>query len=314
MNEPDIFELLEKYDEGITSLEEEARIKTFMLHHPEHFRASWFIGKHELRVQKSRLTLPDFHSKLSRRTLWYRPLFRIAAAFLVLCIVITVLVLKTSKYETAIISSTDVIKQVTLPDGSVLTLNKNTIVRLAPDFNQSRDVWLDKGEAFFDVVKKPNSPFIIHAQETETRVIGTSFSVRRNDTRTEVSVVSGEVIFNKSGNNLNPLTLTEGMAGEYDIKEEELKAHTDFDANTLAWKTHRLEFRDVSLASVLKTIEQYFQIHIVAEDSSILNCRFRGTFEEANLEEIIEVMDYSLNVKFDLKESVYRVSGSGCNP
>jgi transmembrane sensor len=314
MSENDISELLEKYDEGLTNLEEEERIYSFMLRHPTHLRAPWFLGTCELHAQKSPLTPSAFHAKRSEKTFWYKsPHFRIAATVLLICAV-GIMIVFNNNQQTSTVVSADAIKQIILPDGSVLTLNKNTVVRYSSRFNNSRNLWLDKGEAFFEVVRNPDTPFIVHTGKTMTRVTGTSFNIRRNTDRTEVTVLSGQVIFGPSATDSSSLTLTKGMMGEYNANAKVLKQDTAFDSNNLAWKTHRLEFSDVPLQSVVKTLEDYFQIRIQTRDSSILTCRFRGIFEEANLNEIVQVMNYSLDVKLTFEGSVYNLSGRGCNP
>lgn len=314
MSENDISELLEKYDESLTSLEEEERIYNFMLCHPAHLRAPWFLGTRELLAQESTLTPSAFHAKQSEKTVWFKSIyFRLAATVLLICAVGLMIVLNKNP-QIITVKSAKATKQIILPDSSILTLNRNTTVRYSSKFDNSRNLWLDEGEAFFEVVKNLDRPFVVHTDETMTRVTGTSFNVRKTSDRTEVAVLSGQVIFSPSATKSSSLTLTKGMMGEYNSNAKELNQEPTFDSNHLAWKTHRLEFSDARLQSVVETLEHYFQIRIETRDSSVLSCRFRGIFEEANLNEIVQVMDYSLNVKLTLEGSVYNLSGSGCNP
>lgn len=314
MSESEISELLQKYDEGSTTLDEEERICSFMLLHPTHLRAPWFVGTRHLLEQKSTLTYLAFQAKRSGTVSWYKnKFFRIAASVVVVCAV-GIMILLNKDPKTITVISAGVIQEITLPDGSVATLNKNATLRYPSSFGHSREVWLDDGEAFFDVEKDPDSPFIVYAGETATRVTGTSFNVRKSTYSTEVAVLSGQVVFEAAKVKSGSLTLTKGMMGEYNTSANELKERRDFDSNDLAWKTHRLEFKDEPLESVVETLERYFQIRVETEDSTLLGCRFRGIFEEAKLDEIIQVMDYSLNVKMSSYGSAYTLSGRGCNP
>jgi transmembrane sensor len=314
MNENEISLLLEKYDDGNTSLGEEKIIHDYMMRNPTHWRASLFVAKAELRNEKSALSAITFYQRRIRTTLWYNSLpFRVAASLLLICVaVVWLFVNKDDNYIS--ISSDYTIKQVTLPDGSNVTLNQKTTVRYLANFAGSRHFHLDNGEAFFEVVKDPDRPFTVHTGETATRVLGTSFNVNKSDDLTEVSVFSGKVAFGSTRGDSASITLTKGMAGAFNPLANEVKQLDGFDENRIAWKTHKLEFKDVPLTSVVKTLEDYFHIIIHTPDSALLTCRFRGVFVEAKLEEIVQVMDYSLNVKLIPDGSTYILSGRGCKP
>src|SRR5690606_34195438 len=66
---------------------------------------------------------------------------------------------------------------VTLPDGSVVTLNTDTVVRTRAD-GERRLVYLDKGQAFFEVAKDPRRPFVVTAAGRTVTALGTAFDVR----------------------------------------------------------------------------------------------------------------------------------------
>ncbi|PNV26563.1 FecR family protein, partial [Xanthomonas citri] len=79
-----------------------------------------------------------------------------------------------------------------LSDGSRVELNTHTELRAQVD-PSLRHVWLDKGEAFFDVKPDPAHPFVIHAGDHKVVVLGTKFSVRQERERLEVAVLEGKV-------------------------------------------------------------------------------------------------------------------------
>lgn len=314
MSENEIGDLLSRYAEGLTTLEEEECIHTFMLQHPTHFLAPWFTGTRQLKGQKSALANHAFRRKSSVTVLWHkRKLLRIAATVVLICAVGIMIVINNDP-ETITVTSAAATQQITLPDGSVVTLNRNTTLRYSRSFTDSRELWLDRGEAFFEVESDPDSPFIVHTGEATTRVTGTSFNVRRSDPITGVTVLSGQVVFGPSNARSGSLALAKGMMGEYNAKAKQFREAHAFDVNELAWKTHKLEFKDARLESVVNTLEHYFQIRVNTEDSTLLACRFRGVFENPKLDEIAKVMDYSLNVKLNFDGSAYTLSGPGCNP
>jgi transmembrane sensor len=83
-------------------------------------------------------------------------------------------------------------RSVTLEDGTRVTLNTDT--RLVVHYTeQQRQVRLEQGEAFFDVVKNPRRPFVVSAGGESVVALGTSFMVRRDNDEVEVTLVEGKV-------------------------------------------------------------------------------------------------------------------------
>jgi len=86
------------------------------------------------------------------------------------------------------------IKELTLPDGSVVTLNIGSVLTYRDDFNKgTRDVIL-QGEGLFNVVPGNSSPFRVFTGESVVEVTGTTFSISQNDHFVEVAVIEGKVI------------------------------------------------------------------------------------------------------------------------
>lgn len=85
--------------------------------------------------------------------------------------------------------------QIQLPDGSKVWLNASSNLTYDKDFGKNQRVVNLSGEAFFDVVKDPAHPFIIHTQVIDVKVLGTQFNVRSypNDANTETSLIKGSV-------------------------------------------------------------------------------------------------------------------------
>ena len=81
---------------------------------------------------------------------------------------------------------------VTLADGSRVTLNTRTRGRALVN-EQERRFWLEEGEAYFEVAHDPARPFVVMAGKDRVTVLGTRFSVRYEDGRTEVTVLEGRV-------------------------------------------------------------------------------------------------------------------------
>ena len=136
-------------------------------------------------------TLPRTIEMPRRRMPW----LRIAAVLLVLAGGATLAWLTGNSSGGALValSSNDKVLIDTLPDGSIVTLNKYSTLTYNEDTKgNTRSVTLT-GEAFFNVTADKNKPFIISAEEASVRVIGTSFNVKASEAKTEVVVETGVV-------------------------------------------------------------------------------------------------------------------------
>ncbi|MEE1947020.1 FecR domain-containing protein [Pedobacter sp. KR3-3] len=92
------------------------------------------------------------------------------------------------------LSPSNMVSNQVLPDGSELTINKNTAISYARNFESNRSVKLLHGEAFFKVAHDKNRPFVIDVGQVSVQVVGTSFNIKHLDqNQTEVVVESGIV-------------------------------------------------------------------------------------------------------------------------
>jgi len=101
------------------------------------------------------------------------------------------------RYEELV--SHDIVRREKLPDGSELTLNKNTVISYAARFENNRHLKLKEGEAFFDVAHDKSHPFVIDIEEVSVTVVGTSFNIRHHQDSTEVIVETGIVRVSLNG-------------------------------------------------------------------------------------------------------------------
>lgn len=204
-------------------------------------------------------------------------------------------------------------KVIDLPDGSKIWLNQNSQISYAANF-QKRNIQLN-GEAFFEVTRMENSPFTIDAGGTTTRVLGTSFNIRAyaEETNTELSVKTGKVAFKAKKSEAEARILTAGQATLYNKKEAKVAEVETTGLNDLAWQTKKLKFPSIPFSEVEKALERYYKIDIRFENPSILNCRFDGgTFQNAGLEEILDLIQIAMDFSINKENETYIISGEGC--
>lgn len=196
-----------------------------------------------------------------------------------------------------------------LPDGSQVWLNAESRLTYSDDFNEKRSVTLS-GEAFFDVKKNSEKPFEVHTAKALVKVLGTSFNVKAivSDSVEEVLVVTGRVRF--FGGGKNSAILTPGDAAL--MSKDGSIITRPGDANQVAWKNKRLIFKKTPLHEVLKTLRSYFNIDIQVKNEALLQCRFTSSFESPALQEVIEAVSVSLNLRVEKLGDVYFFDGNGC--
>jgi len=199
-----------------------------------------------------------------------------------------------------------------LPDSSRVVLNKNSHLTYQ-NLEGKRIVTLE-GEAWFDVKHLDSIPFEIESGEAKTVVLGTAFNVRAypQEDIIEVSVERGKVAFYEKENIQNQKFLEAGTEGVFDKKEKtEIKKDKRENANAVAWRTMTLDFENVKMSKVVKTLEKYFEVKIEM-DSSIQSCRFKGTYKNYELENLLKIIEATLDLQYNVNEEKVTITGEGC--
>lgn len=197
-------------------------------------------------------------------------------------------------------------KTITLPDGSTIYLNENSYIKYTKDF-EKRNIQL-KGEAFFEVAKDIANPFIVSTEKTSTQVLGTTFNIDANKKQIEVALITGKVKFSNDKN--NSVILNPGETAIYDKNSAIISMKKVENENNIAWKTKKLVFDNTNLFLVKKDLEEYFGIKLQIATNN--NCVFTGTFENAQVDEILEVLSFSLNSKYSVSKDVYTIENFNC--
>jgi transmembrane sensor len=198
-------------------------------------------------------------------------------------------------------------REVVLPDGSKIWLNEASSLVYHTNFNDRslREVELN-GEAFFEVTKNPNKRFVISTGKTLTQVLGTSFNVEENENGTiSVAVVTGRVSFGPAEEKEKYILLS-GDNAQCD-KQGVLSRGKYDNTNFLFWKNHHLAFENTSFGEVLKTIEQAYAVSFSVADPDLLNQKITTSFNQASLNQVVDVLEILLDLKITRSGSVYVV-------
>ncbi len=148
-----------------------------------------------------------------------------------------------------------------------MELTTNTVLRVATS-SGARKVWLDKGEAFFQVVHDNDRPFELHALGFRVVDLGTEFSIRRDATRIEVAVLKGSVRVESpnSQDRNRAVRLTAGEIAIADIHGISVSNKSAVEiGDALSWRTGFLVFRRTPLTEVAAEFNRYNNDKIVVD-------------------------------------------------
>jgi transmembrane sensor len=241
-----------------------------------------------------------------------RPIFATAAA--VACLAVVTYLFNAGVFAGGAHYSTAIgeMQNVSLADGSTVTLNTDTSIRVALT-DRERHIRLEKGEAFFDVAKDKTRPFIVYAGEKRVMAVGTKFSVRRDRDDIEVVVTEGRV--NLAASPDQPLispAAPGGIAGGTAPRSATSTPATFLDAGAIArtqnsevlvrpdaareaekllsWRRGYVYFDNVALADAVAEFNRYNTRKIFIEDPGIAAIRVGGNFHSTNIDAFLDLI------------------------
>lgn len=187
---------------------------------------------------------------------------------------------------------------VTLPDGSAVTLNTDTDLDVAFD-GRHRTVEVLRGQAFFNVAKDPLRPFIVVAGGKQIVAVGTAFDVRLDKERVEVLLVEGRVVVenvSQAGSAAPPAETAQASIhlspGETLVATEQEVLHRAAPEaeRLLKWRDGLIEFDDTSLADAVEEFNRYSTQTIRIEDSKLGQLRISGVFRTNSQRKFLEAV------------------------
>ncbi len=220
---------------------------------------------------------------------------------------------------------------VTLDDGSSIFLNPNSKISYAKNFNQGniREVYLS-GEAFFEVAKNPNKPFLVYANELVTKVLGTSFNVRAfaDEKNVIVKVRTGRVAVavaritdvqqKISSRELDGIMLLPNQQAV--LSRQEVRLVKSLVENPAIISKNQPEnlmqqqfiFNAESATQVFKSIEKAYGIDIVFDETLLSECQFTGNLTDESLYEKLDIICKTIEAQYQIMDAQVIITSKGC--
>ncbi len=224
--------------------------------------------------------------------------------------------------------------KVQLPDGSQVWLNSGSKLTYGKDFNGTlREVNLT-GEAYFDVVKNPGKPFIIHARNIDIRVVGTAFNVKSypGDKTTETSLIRGIIEVNIRNRPAEKIILKPNeklvvAADDLPVVKQALPATAprtrpapqvvidnisylpaDSTVVETSWMDNKLIFRDESFRELADRMERWYGVSIVFDNKQLEDIRLTGTFQGETLQQALRALTITASFTYKINKEVVTIS------
>ena len=335
MNQYEFNKLLEKYLDGQCSEQEELLIQ------------EWYAQI----TETTKDTLPEEEKEKVKQNIWkktkantldrediprlkiWRYLAIAASILLVFGVVLTLWVknspqndhtlatLSNDKSLKEVKNTTTKTQDVSLEDGSTIVLQPLSILTYPEHFDaQNRTVYL-KGEALFKVKRNPTKPFLVHAGNLVTEVLGTSFIIKSNANSklTEVRVLSGKVSvyedINQSEKNRKGTILTPNHKVVYNTESKQLTpsiVEEPLVVNEVKATVIDLNFEDTHLPKVLDALKKRFALDFVVGNDNLNNCVFTGDLNDLPLFTQLDLICRSINAEYEIRGTNIFISGKGC--
>jgi transmembrane sensor len=192
---------------------------------------------------------------------------------------------------------------VTLSDGTIVTLNRDTTLDVAFTTAERR-VRIMRGQAFFEVAKNPHRPFVVAVADRTVTALGTQFDVRSDPDRLEVILVEGKVAVDHADPTMLErlrlrkahLELKPGEKLVAALGEPLAVTHIDAERDT-SWRRGWVTFENESVVNVVAELNRYSDRQISAPDDSLRNLRLSGVFRIGQPDRFAEIIEELLPVK-----------------
>jgi ferric-dicitrate binding protein FerR (iron transport regulator) len=307
-----IHELLVKYLLGEATPEEQAIVRAWIAASPENeleygrFKTVWEESRRLaatrtpdteaawLRMKAKLQAKPEPAKVVHARTGFYW--MRIAALFIVLAGAAWWLVANQQEnpVESLAVQTTLQPKVDTLPDGSVVTLNKHSQITYSSKFKGDTRAIALTGEAFFNVTPDKDKPFVITVNDVTVRVVGTSFNIRSEGGKTEVIVETGvvQVIRKNKVAELRPGERIVVAQQDSALQKEEVK-----DQLYNYYRTKEFVCDNTPLWKLVEVLNEAYGSNIVIGRASLRNLPLTATFNNESLDQVLTIISQTFDIE-----------------
>ncbi len=345
MKHADLPELFKKYLKGECTAEEAAFIDHWYQSHemnPEDNRLLNDLERSKLETKMLTHIIgmvkddPSFNDTLigKPRTVFFRTSYQIAATLLMLVLIgvgtfyyinnstgvqvenMTSVVL----LPVTITNGSNSIERHLLSDGTIINLQPKGRIEFPATFTgNQREIRLT-GEAFFDVAKDKQRPFVINTDEVTIKVLGTSFNVKAYSGSREITVAvkTGKVSVSSNNPVLNPgaqeIILTPNEEAIYNTEDDNFSKKLVAEPQLILAKPtlFEMQYDATPVKKIFEVLEENYGIDIVFNEKLLADCTLTTSMEEEGLFERVEIICQAIGAHYTVVDSRIVINSAGC--
>ncbi|CCH54395.1 anti-FecI sigma factor, FecR [Fibrisoma limi BUZ 3] len=216
-------------------------------------------------------------------------------------------------------------QQLTLPDGSRVTLQPGSRLSYPARFaTDTRTVYLT-GDAFFDVVRNPRQPFLVHANELVTKVLGTSFRIRAYEqaSETTVEVRTGQVSVSVRPGGITGKPKEQAWQGVV-LTPNEKVVFSRPDARLTKMLVEEpamlidkpaeaaFAFTDAPVTEVFQALEKAYGVDIIYDREAMRHCLLTISLTDESLYDKLTIVCKAIEARYEILDAQIVVTGQGC--
>ena len=195
------------------------------------------------------------------------------------------------------------LKEVVLPDGSSVTMNKQAELVYPEKFNRRQRKLKLVGEAFFEVVSNPDLPFVVDVdQKALVQVLGTSFNISPdvNGESISVQVMEGKVAFSSTLKGSDRVILEKDEQAT--LSEGAITRADTVSLNFLSWKTGWLFFDHDNIAEVFRQLQAHYEVAFVLHKSVPRDLTFTSILDNQDLDSVLDEISMVLGLDYSYED------------
>ena len=283
--------------------------------------------ENELKRLREKIDQSDNANNNKKQKIGRLPMLMLVAASVLLFIIGGIMIFprKTNApANTVLVADRGTKTHVTLPDGTKVWINSDSRITYNMPFGvQNREVTLT-GEAYFDVVKDKDHPFIVHTPEMDIKVLGTVFNVRAYaaEKNASATLIKGLVEVTLKGKNQGKRMLRPNeklvvqnfsRTSDYNVNAQNLapeikiltikKNLEDSSVNETKWVENKLVFEQETLENIIPVLERWYNVRIEMEKSYSDTIKLNGIFNNDKLEDVLNSLKMVARFNYSIQNN-----------
>ncbi|GAB4021252.1 FecR family protein [Spirosoma koreense] len=222
------------------------------------------------------------------------------------------------------VNTSQQVQALRLPDHSMVWLAPESRLSYGADFGQQKRTVYLSGEATFAVTSDAKKPFLVHANEVITKVVGTRFTVRAfaAENRVRVHVQSGQVSVYRNG----PASVPNRPKGVMLLPNQQVvfnRQTDEFDKMLVETpslisprirqkKTPAFVYNDTPIPQVLRELKEAYGIDIRFNEEALANCQLNSSMTNESFEQKLNIICRTIGATYEIIDGQVLISGGNC--